>query len=114
MHSGFPALRQHMPFNVRRRSPGQGQNADVEIDIARVTSIWRECLGAGQEGEFLFGAWSAADMAYAPVVLRFRTYAVDLDPVSRRYADAVLAHPDVTEWCAAAEAEDEVESEFDL
>ena len=30
---------------------------------------------------------------YAPVVLRFRTYQVQLNPVCREYADAVLALP---------------------
>ena len=39
---------------------------------------------------------------YAPVVLRFRTYGVQLNPVSREYADAMLALPALQEWVAAA------------
>lgn len=114
MHSGFPALRAHMPFNVRRSSPGQGRGEGVDADIARVLAIWRECGEAATGGEFLFGSWTAADMSYAPVVTRFRTYGVELDATCGAYADAVLAHPHVQEWCRDAVAEEWTESEFDL
>jgi len=114
MHSGFPALRANMPFNVRRSSPGQGRGEGVDTDIARVLSIWRECREAATAGEFLFGSWTAADMSYAPVVSRFRTYSVELDATCRAYADAVLAHPHVQEWYRDAEVEEWTESEFDL
>lgn len=36
---------------------------------------------------------------------RFETYGVELDPVCRAYADAVLALPALREWTAAARAE---------
>ena len=51
-------------------------------------------------GPFLFGAFSAADAMYAPVVTRFRTYGVALDPTCQAYADAVLALPAFLEWQA--------------
>ena len=50
---------------------------------------------------------------YAPVVLRFRTYQVQLNPVCREYADAVLALPALKEWIAAAVAETEVIAAFE-
>ena len=31
---------------------------------------------------------------YAPIVTRFRTYGVEVDPLSRAYMDAVLSDPD--------------------
>jgi len=114
MHSGFPELRAHMPFNVRRSSPGLERGEGVDTDIERILSIWRECREASPDGDFLFGSWTAADMSYAPVVCRFRTYGVQLDETSGAYADAVLAHTHVQEWCRAAEAEPWTESEFDL
>lgn len=103
MHAGFQALRMHMPMNIRAALPGRGRADGVEADIARITAIWRDCRSHfGGDGAFLFGAFSAADAMFAPVVTRFQTYAVDLDPVSRAYADAVLAWPIVGAWCKAA------------
>ena len=75
-------------------------------DAAEVQVRWgrlRERYGAG--GEFLFGAFSLADCCYAPVVTRFETYGVELDPVSRRYCEAMNAVPEVQAWRAAALAE---------
>jgi glutathione S-transferase len=37
--------------------------------------------------------------------MRFRGYKVQLDPVDRAYADAILALPAMQEWIAAAQAE---------
>jgi glutathione S-transferase len=56
----------------------------------------------------LFGAFTAADAFYAPVISRFATHAVKLPPAAQRYADAVLALPAVQEWSAAARVEPEV------
>jgi glutathione S-transferase len=50
---------------------------------------------------------------YAPVALRFRTYAVPLEGAARAYADALLALPALREWVAAAEAEVERIPMFD-
>jgi len=115
MHSGFLDLRRHMPMNVRRSSPGKGRGPGVEADIERIRSSWRDCrerFGAG--GDFLFGACSLADCFYAPVVTRFVTYAVELDPVCRAYRDAVLALPAMREWRSAAERETATDPAYDL
>jgi glutathione S-transferase len=55
-------------------------------------------------------------MASATVVMRFRTYDVQLDPVCEAYARTILAWPDVQEWMVAAKLEPEAritELEFD-
>lgn len=109
MHAGFPNLRQHMCMNIRRRHPGKGRTPEVLAEIRRVVEIWSEC-----RGPFLFGAFTAADAMYAPVVLRFRTYEVELPPVCRAYADAVLALPALQEWIRDAEREAESLPQFDL
>ncbi len=114
MHAGFIALRTAMPFNCRRASPGVGRQSGVAEDIERIAEIWRQCRQRAAVGGYLFGAYSAADMSYAPVVSRFRTYAVALDDVCKRYAQALWEHPHVAEWCAAAEREEWVEPELDL
>ena len=106
MHAGFQALRQNMPMNVRASKPGRGRTPEVEADVARIAQLWRDCRARfGQGGPFLFGPFSAADCFYAPVVTRFVTYGVTLDPVCQAYADAVLVWPALVEWCTAARAE---------
>jgi glutathione S-transferase len=114
MHSGFPAMRREMPFNDRRSSPGVGRTEETAEEIERVRAVWRMCRSKhGDQGAFLFGDWCLADVAYAPVVSRFRTYGVELDDVCRRYADEVGRQPHVAAWSAGAAAESWVESSFD-
>lgn len=115
MHSGFPALRQHMSMNVRKRYPAKGRTPESLSDVARIVAMWSDCrtrFGAG--GPFLFGAFGAADAMYAPVVLRFRTYAVELPPPCRAYAEAVLALPALREWMDAAGREAESLQQFEM
>ena len=50
---------------------------------------------------------------YAPIVLRFRTYEVEL-PARRAYYDAMLELPAMQEWIAAAERETESIPQFDM
>jgi len=106
MHSGFPNLRTHMSMNVRKRYPGKGRTPEVLAEVQRINSIWSEA-----KGPFLFGAFSAADAMYAPVVLRFRTYEVAVD--NRAYYDAMLALPAMKEWIAASERETETIPQLD-
>lgn len=115
MHSGFAALRQHMSMNVRRRYPGKGRTPESMADVARVVALWTDCRERfGLGGDFLFGAFSAADAMYAPIVLRFMTYEVELPPACRAYADAMLELPAMRDWIAAAERETESIEKFDL
>lgn len=106
MHSGFQTLRSQMPMNARASKPGRPRTPELDADIGRITALWRDCRDRfGQGGPFLFGRSSAADAFFAPVVSRFITYEVELDPVCRAYADVVMSWSFVVEWFAAAEAE---------
>jgi glutathione S-transferase len=102
MHSGFTNLREHMSMNVRKRYPAKGRAPEVRVEIERIKAIWNEC-----RKPFLFGPFSAADAMYAPVVLRFRTYGVELPRAGRAYMEAMLELPAMQEWIAAAESETE-------
>jgi glutathione S-transferase len=109
MHAGFVALRQNMPMDIRGHYPGQGLTPAVKYDIARVTTIWRECrttYGAG--GEFLFGHFTIADAMFAPVVTRFVTYGVKVDEISQAYMETILALEPMSAWSAAAQGEIEI------
>jgi glutathione S-transferase len=106
MHSGFAALRNHLPMNMRSSFPNRGVTPDVQADINRVTAIWRDCRKRfGEGGPFLFGGFSNADAMYAPVVSRFRTYKVELEAEAQAYTDAIWALPALQEWLTAAKNE---------
>ena len=108
IHAGFAALRQNMPMNVRSRFPDEGRKPGVQEDINRITAIWRrgrDRFGESLGGPFLFGSFTVVDAMFAPIVSRFRTYAVELGEVEAAYADAIWAYPAMQEWAKAAQAE---------
>jgi glutathione S-transferase len=113
MHSGFTSLRSALPMNLKRRFPGHKVWARAVGDIERVTTIWRECLQR-YGGPYLFGSLSMADAMYAPVVTRFRTYDVKLDPQCAAYSESILALPEMQEWISAATLEAEDIDELDM
>ena len=113
MHSGFVSLRSALPMNIKGHYPSFKIWSKAASDIERITSIWRECLGA-YGGPWLFGNFSIADAMYAPVATRFATYDVKLDSVSAAYAERILAHPFVIEWSEAAKLEKEEIEELDV
>ncbi|MHB2167527.1 glutathione S-transferase family protein [Alsobacter sp. R-9] len=105
MHAGFRALRQACPMNVRKRYAFVDRGEAVAKDVARVLHLWRTArtqFGERSNGPFLFGAFSAADAMYAPVVTRLQTYSIPVDPQMRAYMDAVLDLPAFAEWHKAA------------
>ncbi|MEI7711927.1 MAG: glutathione S-transferase family protein [Rhodospirillales bacterium] len=114
MHSGFSALRESLPMNLRMFRPNFTLWSAVRADIDRITEIWRECLGASK-GPWLFGEQrTIADAMFAPVVTRFRTYDVTMDAVCDRYCREILAWPDMREWFASAQKEPEQIEELDI
>ncbi|RCJ39229.1 glutathione S-transferase [Nostoc minutum NIES-26] len=113
MHSGFQNLRQNMPMNCRTKYPGKDLASGVQQDIDRITAIWQESRqNFGLGGNLLFGNFTIADAFFAPVVIRFRAYDVQLDAVSRDYVETVLALPAMQEWIKAAQNETEILSQY--
>jgi glutathione S-transferase len=116
MHSGFSALRSALPMNIKAHFPGFKIWSRAEADIERVIAIWKDCL-VQHGGPFLFGKQPGmADAMYAPVVTRFLSYDVPLDPVCAAYGQRIMALPAMQEWVAAARQEpeeiDELDAEF--
>jgi len=106
MHAGFQALRRDMPMITPTERPGVGHSPEALADAQRVQEIWREArakFGAG--GPFLFGRFGVADAMYAPVVVRFRTYAPPLDAVARAYVEAMWNFAPMRAWIDGARAE---------
>ncbi|HWA48440.1 MAG TPA: glutathione S-transferase family protein [Dongiaceae bacterium] len=116
MHAGFARLRENMPMDVTHDRRRESRAGLVRDEIDRIAELWSEArrhFGKKAKGEFLYGAFTAADAMFAPVVSRFRTYGVMLDEICTRYMNAVLEWPGFKEWEAGALAETAV-IEFDV
>jgi glutathione S-transferase len=115
MHSSFQALRRECSMNIRQRYPARALAADVQADVVRICSLWAEARSRyGTHGDFLFGSFSAADIMFAPVVTRFVTYSIPLPRFAAAYGNAVIAHPFMQDWIAAAAEEDWIIEKFEL
>ena len=109
MHSGFLALREAMPMNCRAMGRKVALPDELTADIDRIFEIWSDCQRKySAQGEWLFGRFSVADAMFAPVVLRFRTYGINLPASAAAYPARLLESHALQNWLAAAESEIEV------
>jgi len=109
MHSGFSVLREAMPMNCRAMGRKVALPDELTADIDRVLAIWSDCHRKYRSGgDWLFGEFGVADAMYAPVVLRFRTYGINLPQSAVAYPERLLQSDVLQDWLAAAESETEV------
>lgn len=114
MHSGFPALRRKHGMNVRQVFPPQRPDDDVLAELQRIMELWAQARARfGGGGAFLFGDFSAADIMYAPVCTRIVTYSLPIARFAGAYVEAVLRHPFLQDWIAAAQEEEWVIEQFE-
>jgi glutathione S-transferase len=114
MHSSFAALRRECPMNIRQIFPPRPVSAEVVSDVRRILELWAEARARfGGTGDFLFGEFGAADIMFAPVVTRFATYSIPLPRFAAAYSAAIVAHPFMQDWIAAAQEEDWVVEKFE-
>ena len=114
MHSGFMALRNECGMNLHRPVRAIALSADARANIARIQQIWIECRERyGKLGPFLFGDFGAADAMFAPVVHRFRTYAIAVAAEVQAYMETMMALPAFQEWTRAGLAETLVIERFE-
>lgn len=104
MHSGFTQLRTLCGMNIQAQLADVGQrlwaeDSELRQDVARIEQIWAE---RPDPDAFLCGAFSIADAFYAPVVMRFQTYALPVSASSQRYMQNILQHPAVHAWVEVA------------
>ena len=115
MHGGFGALRQACPTNFRRAPKPVPLSDDARRDVDRIEAAWAAArVQWGQGGPFLFGAFTAADAMFAPVVSRFHAYAIPVSAETRAYMDAVMALPAWRAWIDGGVAEPWVIEKFEL
>ncbi|MDD0970794.1 MULTISPECIES: glutathione S-transferase family protein [Pseudomonas] len=99
MHSGFFAMRNHMPFNLSHDAPLNPVPPEVKVDVERMLALWAECRAAATEpGPYLFGRVSLADAFFAPIAVRLRTYQVKLPADDEAYVETVYQWPAFKAW----------------
>ena len=112
MHSGFTNLRGACMMNIEASLPEVGalvlrDKPAVAADVKRIETIWSELLDE-HGGPYLFGSrFTIADAYFAPVCMRFKTYALSTKPQINAYIEAIRAASGVKEWIADALAEDD-------
>ncbi len=114
MHAGFGALRSELPFNLRMVPAAKLLSPAVRADVERILTLWAQARARfGQGGPFLFGTFGAADIFFAPVVVRLRQYGVAVPGFAAAYMDAVWDHEWLEAWRAAAAMETWAIPQFD-
>jgi glutathione S-transferase len=109
MHAEFSTLREAMPMNCRAMGRRVSLPDALTADIDRVLDIWSDCHRRYRSrGDWLFGRFGVADAMFAPVVLRFRTYGINLPESASNYPRRLLESESLQDWLLAAESEVEV------
>lgn len=103
MHAGFAALREALSFDATRRPEAKKLSEAASADVARVIAIWREARERfGRGGEWLFGAFGIADAMFAPVAMRFYSYAIPLEGAAQQYLWTIISSAPIREWIGGA------------
>lgn len=97
MHSGFGALRDACPMNLRTAYAETPINDQVRADLERIEHLWSR---GSKIGPWLFGTFSLADVFFAPVAMRIAAYALPVGASAQDYVAAHLAHPNFRQWRA--------------
>lgn len=103
MHSGFSALRSHLPMDLARDKALTELPDAAQADIDRICAIWADCRERfATSGNYLFGQASIADAFYAPVAARLRSYHVALPTTAAAYVETIYRWPAFRRWYQAA------------
>ena len=113
MHSGFTALRGACPMNLRTGWEGFVPDEGVRADLARLEMLWARAIEA-HGGPWLCGAYSLADVFFAPVATRLLTYDLPVSGPALAYARAHVAHPAFRRWRAMGLVEGPEQPTYDM
>jgi len=99
MHAGFVNLRTQMSFGLGTGEPCEPLWDATREEIARVLQIWTELRARSGHGTYLCGErFGIVDAMYAPILCRFRRFAVELPQPLQAYADAIFSFGPVRTW----------------
>lgn len=103
MHSGFMALRGDCPNTLSHVWDGFTPSDAVRADLDRISQLWDLARARhGTDTPWLFGAYSLADVFYAPVAARITAYGLPVSDSAARYVAAQLTEPGFQAWRAQA------------
>lgn len=98
MHRGYGRIRRACPMNLGLRLRNLELSDALTAEIERLCRQLELALLQDRKGPYLFGDWSAADIMYAPVATRIRTYDLPVTGPVMAWADAIYDHPHVQQW----------------
>ncbi|MFQ3230706.1 MAG: glutathione S-transferase [Reinekea sp.] len=104
MHSGFSALRNELPMNIRAKRQVTLTNA-AQAELERIDDIWS---AYHPKSGWLFDTFSIVDAFFAPVALRLPTYGIELSENAAAYQQKLLSHPNIIDWVEDAKKEREI------
>ncbi|MFT7471818.1 MAG: glutathione S-transferase [Kiritimatiellia bacterium] len=114
MHSGFMAIRSEMPMNCRSRKKLE-ITAAAGADCRRVDQLFSDARAQfSSRGDYLFGGFSLADCMFAPIVMRFTTYGIELSESSQKYVRTMLQNTALSVWVEDAQNESQILADFEL
>ena len=99
IHSGFFALRNECPMNLRAAYADFPVSEAVQKDLERLNLIWTHALDTFG-GPWLCGEYSAADVFYAPVAARIAGYGLPVSERAQAYVDLHLKDLEFRRWRA--------------
>jgi glutathione S-transferase len=99
MHAGFQDLRAGCPMNLRVCYSGFPVDDAIRADLSRIEALWDHALGVSG-GPWLCGAYSVADVVFAPVAGRIAGYGLEVGASAAAYVARHLEHPSFRRWRA--------------
>jgi glutathione S-transferase len=92
-------------MEIKRHSTAIHLLPETVSDIERILVLWKKAL-TQNKGPFLFGDFGIVDAFYAPVVMRFVSYDIEIrDAKLRAYMKRVQKHSTVLAWVSRAKKE---------
>lgn len=115
MHSGFAALRTDCTMNLGRHYPTFKPSVAVLADCTRIELLWDTARAEhNNDGPWLFGEYSIADVFYAPIATRFATYGLPRSDSSEAYIQTHLAEPNFRRWRSMGKAQNYIQPGYDM
>jgi len=101
MHSGFGALRGDCPMQLLHQYDGFSASPGVQGDLDRLEELWALARSRhGAAGPWLFGAYSLADVFYAPIAARIAGYGLPVGDQAAAYVSEHLNDSAFRKWRA--------------
>ncbi|UWQ09427.1 glutathione S-transferase [Aliiroseovarius crassostreae] len=101
MHSGFGALRTDCPMQLLGLVTDFTASEAVMADLDRLEQLWSLARSRhGTDGPWLFGAYSLADVFFAPVAARIAGFGLSVSDEAQTYVDLHLADLSFRRWRA--------------